>query len=183
MEGVGSAKNCLPYTSCTPHGFNKLFSSTEKSSSLPGSSRELTEIFGGSDDEDMEFPFSLGVGKTFPDLSLPDERVSDFFLKSIDSLSVPVSMESTLVPMEGTAEKEVSAESGKVAAGGGDGTGKDTGSKEDEVKEPTEAIADSAISGEDFFLRWALFCISVTIPTSLHQNLLIQQRWVRKSKE
>lgn len=94
----------------------------------------------------MEFPFSLGVGKTFPDLSLPDERVSDFFLKSIDSLSVPVSMESALVSMEGTAEKEVTSESGKVAAGGEkeDKMGKDAGS---EVTD--ESTAD--LSGEDFF--------------------------------
>ena len=135
---------------------------------MPGSSRELAEIFGGSDDEDMEFPFSLGVGKTLPDLSLPDGRVSDFFLKSIDSLSAPVSMESALVSMEGTAEKEVSAESGKVAAGGEKGSEieKDAGSKKDEgddkVKESAKAMDDTgSVSGEDYFflLRWALFII------------------------
>lgn len=74
--------------------------SAEKSSSLPGSSRELAEIFGTSDDEeDMDFPFSMNVDKSFPDLSLNDGRMSEFFLKSINSLSVPVrSTDSTLVP-------------------------------------------------------------------------------------
>lgn len=89
----------------TPHidegcGLPKaIFSShTEKSSSLPGSSRELAEIFGTSDDEeDMDFPFSLNVDKTFPDLNLADGRVSEFFFKSLNSLSVPVSMDSALV--------------------------------------------------------------------------------------
>ena len=63
---------------------------------MPGSSRELAEIFGTSDDEeDIGFPFSLGgVGKNFPDLSIPDGRVSEFFLNSISTLSVPTSIES-----------------------------------------------------------------------------------------
>lgn len=71
----------------------------EKSSSLPGSSQELAEIFGTSDDEeDMDFPFSLNVDKSFPDLNLTDGRVSEFFLKSINSLGGPVSsMDSALV--------------------------------------------------------------------------------------
>lgn len=45
----------------------------------------------------MEFPFCLNVDKTFPDLNLADGRVSEFFLKSINSLNVPVSMDSALV--------------------------------------------------------------------------------------
>ena len=75
---------------------NCFLPSTEKSSSLPGSSRELAEIFGTSDDEeDKDFPFSLNADKTFPDLNLADGRVSEFF-KSINSLTVPGTMESTL---------------------------------------------------------------------------------------
>lgn len=74
---------------------------------MPGSSRELAEIFGTSDDEeDMDFPFSLNVDKSFPDLNLTDGRVSEFFLKSINSLSVPVpSMNSALVPSDVAGDK------------------------------------------------------------------------------
>ena len=70
----------------------------DQSSSLPSSSQELADIFGGSDDEeDMDFPFSLNVGKTFPDLSLPDGREAEFFLNSLNSLSdIPVTMDSGL---------------------------------------------------------------------------------------
>ncbi len=65
-----------------------LLPSTDKSSSLPGSSQELADIFGTSDDEeDMEFPFSLNVGKTFSDLTLPDGQETEFFLNSLSSLT------------------------------------------------------------------------------------------------
>jgi hypothetical protein len=91
FRGVATPINSFP-----PHA--------EKSSSMPGSSRELAEIFGTSDDEeDMDFPFSLNVDKTFPDLNLADGRVSEFFLKSINSLGVPVSIDSSMVPSSGMA--------------------------------------------------------------------------------
>lgn len=102
-------------TSCCDEGCglpnaNHFSPHTEKSSSLPGSSRELAEIFGTSDDEeDMDFPFSLNVDKTFPDLHLAD---SEFFLKSIKSLG----MDSALVSSSDTVgEKLVVAGSGMVA--------------------------------------------------------------------
>ena len=66
---------------------------------MPGSSRELAEIFGTSDDE---FPFCLNVDKTFNELALPDARVSEFFL---NSLNTTVSMDSALA----SASPEVAA--------------------------------------------------------------------------
>lgn len=51
----------------------------------------------------MDFPFSLNVGKTFPDLSLPDGRVSEFFLNSINSLGDP----GVTSMMEGAPEKTI----------------------------------------------------------------------------
>ena len=104
-----------------------LFLLTEKSTSLPGSSKELAEIFGGSDEEeDMDFPFSLNVEKQFPPLSLQDGRVSEFFLNSINSLSDSVPMDSGLVAsLEGVAAEKVPERDGNDGGGGG---GKEKGS-------------------------------------------------------
>lgn len=56
----------------------------------------------------MDFPFSLNVDKSFPDLNLGDGRVSEFFLKSINSLSAPApSMDTALVPSSGTAGEKL----------------------------------------------------------------------------
>lgn len=113
--------------------FHPLF--TDKSTSLPSSSKELADIFGGSDEEeDMDFPFSLNVEKSFPPLSLPDGRVSEFFLNSINALGDPVNMESGLVASlqgeAGEAEKVATPDEEGKKEGRGD-VGKEG---EDEIK-------------------------------------------------
>lgn len=88
----------------------------DKSSSLPSTSQELADIFGASDEEqDMDFPFSLNMGKAFTDLSLPGSREADFFLNSLNSLdSIPVSSNSNL-PLEQERDRITAADEEAVA--------------------------------------------------------------------
>lgn len=138
----------------TSKGYKYSFFPAEKSSSLPTSSRELAEIFGASDDEeDMGFPFSLGVGKAFPDLSLPDGRVSEFFLNSINSLSVPpVSMDSRGL-VEAPKEMVVpptDGDEGVVESGKGEGGNDSTeGVKEDSTGDREEVSTADMDGGND----------------------------------
>lgn len=145
-RGFHKSQNPITLSRCglTVIEFFSPHPSTEKSSSLPGSSRELAEIFGTSDDEeDMGFPFSLGgVGKSFPDLPIPDGRVSEFFLNSINALNVPGSVaDSGLVggAVAGAAEKSVTSdEKGAELPPPGekfeDGAGRGEGEGGEEVK-------------------------------------------------
>ena len=74
---------------------------------MPSTSQELADIFGESGEEhDIDFPFSLNMGKAFTDLSLPDSREADFFLNSLNSLdSIPVSSSSSCLPSEKRSKK------------------------------------------------------------------------------
>ena len=134
-------------------------------SSLPSSSQELADIFGNSDDEDMEFPFSLNnVDKTFPHLSLPDGRDTEFFLNSLNSLSrMPVTLNTPSAeqllkkkaPLDNKVPSDCRRENTKKATGDNDvgtkGVKKDSGAgrvnngassdgvKEDTLKEDVTA--------------------------------------------
>lgn len=117
-----------------------VLSSTEKSSSLPGSSRELAEIFGTSDDEEDLFPFSLNADKTFPNLNLADGRVSEFF-KSINSLTVPGTMDSALASSPDMAgEKLITGLPNSVVSSGSEDDEKDGVSAAERVNAGVEKV-------------------------------------------
>ena len=74
-------------------------------SSLPGTSQELAEIFGTSDDEDEDFPFNLNsyltVGKELGDIGLPDSEPKRFdtsLLGGTDSVLFLSSIQESLGP-------------------------------------------------------------------------------------
>lgn len=140
----------------------------EKSSSLPGSSRELVDIFGTSDDEEnIDFPFSLNVGKSFPEL-LPEGREAEFFLNSLTSLS----MDTSLSPaVEVGAEKAASAgekdhslnnkeDKSMAETKGTADTKAEEVKKSDEVKVEGKREPDSGVNS-NVSTRILLYCICV----------------------
>lgn len=110
---------------------NSLFP-LDKSSSLASNSQELADIFGTSDEvHDMDFPFSLNMGKAFTDLSLPDSRETDFFLNNLNALdSIPVTSRSSM-SLERRSERCSTAEEVAVThkAGSTEGVARDEDSE------------------------------------------------------
>ena len=143
-------------------------------SSLPGTSQELAEIFGTSDDEDEDFPFNLNsyltVGKELGDIGLPDSEPKRFdtsLLGGTDSVLFLSSIQESLGPsmehlpesgstpeVKPSPKKEIGNGTSNERNGGGDGKIKPS----DETNRPSgETYAKTTEAG-----GWLRFGIRFT---------------------